>query len=231
MFSVYLKRKTGTGPVSISVDGTTFSTCVINGTIWTRCVINTLLTAATYNATIKIATSGDEVYAWGAQVELLTTQDNANVKYASTYIPTTTAPATRVLEFITFPGTNIDNTVGTAYMELVNPQYSYPYFLNCGNSIIYGFPTYVAAWDGTNTSSSPGVIFINGKAITKWSKNCTKKVALNGSIGASGPYVGNWGGTYVSIGTAGFYPFTTIKNVKIWKKALTDAKMISLTTL
>ena len=66
-FSIWLKRKTGTGDVSITVDGTTYSTKIIT-TDWVR--YSTVLTPAAGSKTIgvQIVTSGDEVYAWGAQV-------------------------------------------------------------------------------------------------------------------------------------------------------------------
>jgi len=66
-FSVWLKRKTGTGAVSITVDGVTYSTPTIT-TDWVR--YSTTLTPAAGSKTIgvKITTLGDEVYAWGAQL-------------------------------------------------------------------------------------------------------------------------------------------------------------------
>jgi len=66
-YSVYLYRKTGTGNIDISVDGTTWVTKAITAG-WTR--VDTTLTpaAGAKTAGIRIATNGDEVYAWGAQL-------------------------------------------------------------------------------------------------------------------------------------------------------------------
>jgi len=66
-YSVYLYRKTGTGNIDITVDGTTWVTKAITAG-WTR--IDTTLTpaAGAKTAGIRIATNGDEVYAWGAQL-------------------------------------------------------------------------------------------------------------------------------------------------------------------
>jgi hypothetical protein len=97
--SVYLKRKTGTGTVSISADGTNFTTCTINGTSWTCCTDTRTLTAASYNATLKIAVSGDEVYVWGFDEEAGTVQ--------SSLIPTTTAAVTRTLDNASFTGAGL----------------------------------------------------------------------------------------------------------------------------
>jgi hypothetical protein len=68
-FSVYLKRKTGTGNIDISADGTTWVTQTINSSTWTRCVVTQTAVVGTSNPGIRIATSGDEVYAWGGQYE------------------------------------------------------------------------------------------------------------------------------------------------------------------
>ncbi len=66
-FSIYLKRKTGTGDISITVDGTTYSVETTSGA-WAR--FDTTLTASgTVTCGVKIATSGDEVYAAWAQLE------------------------------------------------------------------------------------------------------------------------------------------------------------------
>jgi hypothetical protein len=66
-FSIYLKRKTGTGNISITADGATYSVETTTGS-WAR--FDTTLTASgTVTCGIKIATSGDEVYAAWAQLE------------------------------------------------------------------------------------------------------------------------------------------------------------------
>ncbi len=66
-FSIYLKRKTGTGDISITVDGATYSVETTSGA-WAR--FDTTLTASgTVTCGVKITTSGDEVYAAWAQLE------------------------------------------------------------------------------------------------------------------------------------------------------------------
>jgi len=66
-FSIYLKRKTGTGNISITVDGSTYSVETTTGA-WAR--FDTTLTASgTVTCGVKITTSGDEVYAAWAQLE------------------------------------------------------------------------------------------------------------------------------------------------------------------
>lgn len=66
-FSIYLKRKTGTGAISITVDGATY---VVKTTTASWARFDTPLAASgTVTAGVKIATSGDEVYVAWAQLE------------------------------------------------------------------------------------------------------------------------------------------------------------------
>lgn len=72
-FSVWLKRKTGTGNVDISAhSGGTWVTQTITSS-WARYTVTQTLTAGARTPGIRIVTSGDEVYIWGAQ--LLTAAD------------------------------------------------------------------------------------------------------------------------------------------------------------
>lgn len=65
--SIYLKRKTGTGAISITVDGVTYSVETTSGA-WAR-YDTTLAASGTVTAGIKIATSGDAMYVAWAQLE------------------------------------------------------------------------------------------------------------------------------------------------------------------
>ncbi|NBQ13104.1 MAG: hypothetical protein EBU31_00475 [Proteobacteria bacterium] len=66
-FSVYLKRRTGTGAISLSLDGTTFTTVTITAT-WAKYTVSDTLTAGAKSAVIQLATSGDAIDVWGAVV-------------------------------------------------------------------------------------------------------------------------------------------------------------------
>jgi lysophospholipase L1-like esterase len=80
-FSVWIKRKTGTGRVFLSYDGGTLITPVVIDDKWQRVYINGGNTVEVTTAaikyetienpaiTIQIETSGDEIYVQGAQVE------------------------------------------------------------------------------------------------------------------------------------------------------------------
>lgn len=99
-FSVYLKRKTGTGNIDLTVDGgSTWTTKAITSE-WARYDI-TQAAVTNPNVGIRIVTSGDEVYAWGAQL----TQQSA----ISSYIPTSGSAVTRAAETLSYSGIAADN--------------------------------------------------------------------------------------------------------------------------
>jgi hypothetical protein len=66
-FSIWLKRKTGTGTVEITVDGTTYVTAAVTSD-WQRFSTTLTPSAGTKTPGIRLVTSGDAVYAWGAQL-------------------------------------------------------------------------------------------------------------------------------------------------------------------
>ena len=66
-FSIWLKRKTGTGTIEITVDGTTYVTAAVT-TDWQRFSTTLTPSAGTKTPGIRIVTNGDAVYAWGAQL-------------------------------------------------------------------------------------------------------------------------------------------------------------------
>ena len=80
VFSIYLKRKTGTGTVSITIDGTNLTNVTLTSS-WVRFDTHLTPTAGSKTVGVKINTNGDEVYAWGAQLEPGTIMGD--------YIPTT----------------------------------------------------------------------------------------------------------------------------------------------
>lgn len=83
-FSVYLMRKTGSGNVDITVDGTTYVTQAITSE-WVRYSTTLTPAAGSKTAGIRIATSGDEVYAWGAQLELGSSATTYTKNYGGLY--------------------------------------------------------------------------------------------------------------------------------------------------
>ena len=70
VYSVWLRRLTGTGDVQITVDGTTYTTVAVTST-WTRFDTTLVPPVNTRTAGVRIVTSGDAVYVWGAQLEIV----------------------------------------------------------------------------------------------------------------------------------------------------------------
>jgi len=65
VFGVWLRRKTGAGNIQIAADNGTYTTVTITND-WALYTVTQTPTAGTKSAGIRIVTSGDEVYAWGA---------------------------------------------------------------------------------------------------------------------------------------------------------------------
>ncbi len=93
--SIFIKRKTGTGTISLranTADTATDITAFV-GTNWTRVQV-TSSSAINPTFELDIDTSGDEVYVFGAQLE-----KHPNM---TSYIPTTTGAVTRAAEKLTY---------------------------------------------------------------------------------------------------------------------------------
>lgn len=97
-FSVFLKRKTGTGNIDLTVDGSVYVAKTLSSTDWYRVYV----TGNSANPTvgIRIATSGDAVYAWGAQLEDGVAAQKSNTARPNSYLKTTSGFAYRNIENI-----------------------------------------------------------------------------------------------------------------------------------
>lgn len=67
IFSIYIKRKTGTGAVALTIDGTTYTNETITGS-WARYDLSEPQSGTAYPG-VRLAVSGDEVYLAFAQLE------------------------------------------------------------------------------------------------------------------------------------------------------------------
>jgi len=109
--SVWLKRKTGTGTVQLRGVSNTSTTVEITSE-WAR--YNVTLTASdTYGRYgVLLLTSGDEVYAYGFQLE--------QSSYATSYVPTLASSVTRLADSASKTGISslIGQTEGVIYAEI-----------------------------------------------------------------------------------------------------------------
>ena len=91
-FSVWLKRKTGTGTINITANGGTTWTAVTLTSSW--CRFQVTAASASQKCGIQIATNTDAVYVWGAQFEAWA--------YATSFIPTISGSLTRNGELLKY---------------------------------------------------------------------------------------------------------------------------------
>jgi hypothetical protein len=179
--------------------------------------------------------NGKTMYLWGAQVE--------QASVASSYIPTVAAAVSRNADVLLYPAaSNINGAVGTDFAEAVvrladgivtkgiislEPSTCYPLALF----------SQVGTFDGTTLITTvnvvtPDVLF---KCASRWgAAGAQMGVCLNGGTIVNGAFDGAMGGTSLGIGnwTGGSLGTLrgTVRNVKIYNTALSDAELQAMTT-
>ncbi len=248
IFSVWLKRKTGTGDVDITVDG---------GTTWeTKTLTSSYQRFETAEQTvtnpqvgIRIVTSGDEVYAWGGMVE--------TGKILHDYIKTVGASVTKLADDLSYPNTNNQNLTnefslvlsatpsgdGTDYATTAWRLFgtddtggTVDEMATLGHAATY---SYSAGTGGGELIQDQGdfskdtryklgfsVDQQGSNAITNQWLDATQKVTDESDAQTLGHSdtsieIGYWGSTYFS---------GWIRDVKIWKKILSGAELQTETT-
>lgn len=146
VFTIYLKRKTGSGSIDITLDGSTWTTVAVDST-WQRFEVRGNTTNPVVG--VRIQTDTDAVYAWGAQLEI--------GDFASSYIPTTSIAVTREADDVTIAKpSSFLNEAGTIAINVIsNRQDSAPHWIfDFGNAtgIYQDVDGNIYFTDGTNVA-------------------------------------------------------------------------------
>jgi hypothetical protein len=235
-FSVYLKRKTGTGDIQISADDVSFTTCSINSTTWTRCYDSRTLAASPASPGIRIVTNGDEVYAWGAQYE--------RGVFMTSYIPTTTTSIIRNMDVMTIPYTgNIDRVTGTVavYGDILSTVASglSNWFIStdAGGRLLYsGDATNGVTYDGTTiyewALTAAFTANTERRMAVSWGTS-KMRAAYNGTLAAEANFDNTMGDGSTAISFGGISSSTNLyghlKNVRIWSRKLSTVEITEIT--
>lgn len=237
-FSIWLRRKTGTGNIDMTLDnGTGWTTKTITSS-WARYEITQTLANPTVG--IRIVTSGDEVYVWGAQLE-------DGVSFASSYIPTTTVAVARNADIDSYvSASNIAAAAGSIVLSYT------PTHTPSGTVALFG--TYVDAsnytailHDATNLIFRKRIAGVNYDATiansfvagTTYKMGCSwgaagTSIVLNGTVGTPHANTTNAQiGTNFQVGADGNslqQPTASIKNLAVYASQLTDAALQTATT-
>lgn len=228
-YSVFLKRITGTGTITIQQGASTLDvTAQVNSSTYTRVAV----AASVLNPIIGIVlgSNGDKIAVDMNQFE--------NGAFATSPIPTTTVGVTRNADVLSYPIANVSNAAGTAYFEFSRGPQGYT---NSSRAIA----STGASNNGIFTASTPSVNLFDGTTtITALiSASATNKLAgvwgtagimtfADGVPGSSGAFDGDLGlTTALEIGGSGGALNSInacMKNVKIWKNVLTNAQIAGM---
>lgn len=201
-------------------------------------VVPAALATQSADGTSDVALTGSLVI-YGAQLEA--------ASFASSYIPTTTAAVTRNADVLTYPSAgNADSAEGSFYAECTSNSWANTvnkWSLNyAGSGAPYSHSSAsnfgsMQMYDGTNTANGPNGLAPVGtmKLAGRYSAATLLQMAIaNGQLGAAArPFDGSMNATAIAIGclVGGTSQFDgCIKNVRIYPRALSDAKLIAMTT-
>jgi hypothetical protein len=234
--SAYVRRKTGTGTISITRDGGSSWTDVtsqLNTTTYTRVKIEN---TSVLNPGIgfKISTSGDAIEVYGCQ-------DEAG-PYIRTLVLTTTTAVTRNADNLNYDAAvNFSDTAGTAKItqRLDNAGTTGTiYAISLSNSIT---PIYKGS-AGASVGTADGTLTHFGaawttdtlahKAAGNWAVGSRRVCLDGGAVSGVTSYDGSFDATGIYIGytpVSLVYLFGTVTDVKIWDVALTDTELQEVT--
>lgn len=173
--------------------------------------------------------NGKTIHVWSAQVEAGSD--------ASSYIPTTSAAATRNGDVLAYRAVgNIDGALGSVYSECYLPVaaagvWQTVIYLNNTGISTYHIGTKGATLAGALTANARALGAVN-KAAGGWS-GTTASVVLNGGAVATGAFSAIVTANNVVIGSSLDTPFQsiqgTIRNVRFYATRLSDAELVTMT--
>jgi hypothetical protein len=179
--------------------------------------------------------AANNILAWGGQCEAAT--------FASSYISTTTVAVTRNDDRLSYVAAgNVTDTLGSYYTEVTAGAGSAAvghYYLAGLDQILFnnsGLDT-LSFFDGTSGVTKNLSILLTAatpiKAAGAWAVGVGKKLTSSGTAPVSGAFDGSiemGASMYVGSFAGTDQPFGTVRNVKFYNVALTDAELIALTT-
>lgn len=148
--SIYIKRRTGTGGIDITLDGGTTWTALtgLSSTVWIRAA--TTQTLANPNFGLRVQTNGDSVIIDGAQVE-------DGPMPTSLIVSTTTADVTRAADMFSIAlGSWFNYTEGTLFAEATAPQ---------GVDSVNAANMVIQIDNGSSSSNRHGIARSNGRTM------------------------------------------------------------------
>ena len=229
-FGVWLKRKTGTGNIQIAADSGTYTTVTITSD-WALYTVTQTPTAGSKTAGIRIVTSADEVYAWGASLYRSDLAMQPNTSAYPMYNPTTPKNLLGYTESLITGWTGTNGGLQSNGVELV-PNGTFNTDIS-GWSVSTSYPDGTIGWNSgairlTNTSVSSGYVgaYVNlsgTKANTFYlvTATCTSKTSQFWQWAASSSLVAqnsDWGGSanQTVANTISKIVYTTNANFGIW---------------
>ena len=241
--SFWIKRKTGSGVVNIrSVENANTPVTITDE--WTRVSLAVTSTSTTIRIGLNLATSGDEVYVWGAQLEQL--------GYATSYIANlTTGSSTRVAESMSKTGLSdyIDSTKGTLFcnfkanatdatlreINLSDGTFSNALRLNyAGNADTITFFYRIGGVTEASIQASSVTLTDYNKVAITWD-GVNMEMYLNGvSVGTNSATTPFSSGTLTKVNfaretTSDLFE-SNIKDFRLYKQVLSTSELTSLTS-